>query len=78
MRREATYKVSDRIDVYICAGGDLSSALDAFGDYIRRETLTESLIISTVDEVKDKEKWDLWKEQEMEGRRLLIGVKKHR
>lgn len=77
MRREVDYKVSDRIDVYICAGGDISSALDNFGDYIRRETLTESLIISTIDEVEDKDKWDLWKEQEMEGRTFLIGVKKH-
>ena len=76
MRKEVDYKVSDRIDTYIFTDGDLSKALDAFGDYIREETLTESLIISTVDEIKTKDEWDLWKEQEIEGHSLLIGVKK--
>ena len=76
MRKEVDYKVSDRIDTYIFTDGDISTALDAHGDYIREETLTNSLIISTVDEVEAKDQWDLWKEQEVEGHTLLIGMKK--
>ncbi|MDP4008027.1 MAG: isoleucine--tRNA ligase [Candidatus Peregrinibacteria bacterium] len=76
MRKEVDYKVSDRIDVYIFTDGDLSTALDAYGDYIREETLTESMIISTVDEISNKAAFDLWKEQEIEGHMLLIGIKK--
>ena len=76
MRKEVDYKVSDRIDTYILTNTEITRSLKSFGDYIRSETLTNSLIISTVDEIEAKDAWDLWKEYEIDGQNILVGVKK--
>ncbi len=70
LRKEVNYKVDDRIYIYIHASGQVNDAIQAFADYICRETLAI--------ELQDKGVFEADKEREIdiEGVIIKIGVRK--
>jgi isoleucyl-tRNA synthetase len=46
MRKNAGFKIEDRIQTYYQAGGDLTDVFESWGDYIQAETLSTHLIPS--------------------------------
>jgi isoleucyl-tRNA synthetase len=67
MRKEANYEVDNRIKV--CYDG-WSEVFQKFGELIAKETLADSLKEGKLDQA------DLEKEFEIEGRKIIIGIKK--
>ncbi len=47
LRKEAGYRVEDRIELFVAAGGDLRRAAELHADTIRRETLARRLELGT-------------------------------
>ncbi|MBD3327729.1 isoleucine--tRNA ligase [Candidatus Peregrinibacteria bacterium] len=70
LRKEADYKVSDRIIVNILADKEIDEAVTQFADYIMKETLANE-----VQQSGDLE-WDKEKELEIEGKKVKIAIKK--
>lgn len=70
MRKEAGYNVSDRIYVWIESAGEIERAVTQFADYIRRETLATEL------QQKGDFEWDLEKEEDVEGIKIKLGIRK--
>ncbi len=66
MRKSAGFEIADRIRL-ACEGGDLDRVLDAWGDYIRQETLAESIIHSTAN-------GGYVEEHEIDGRKVRLAV----
>jgi isoleucyl-tRNA synthetase len=44
MRRSADFDITDHIATYYQGGADIKQVVDTFGDYIKRETLSQELI----------------------------------
>lgn len=70
LRKEADYKVDDRIIVSIDVDGVVQEAKDAFQDYIVTETLTKELVAF------DSCQWDKQKDLDLDGIMVRVGVKK--
>ena len=43
MRKQNDYEMMDNIEIYVCADEDVKKAVEAFGDYIKKETLAVSI-----------------------------------
>lgn len=70
LRKEADYKVDDRIIVSIDVEGVVMEAKDAFQDYIVSETLAKELVAF------DSCQWDKQKDLDLDGIMVRVGVKK--
>ncbi|MEK7126748.1 MAG: DUF5915 domain-containing protein, partial [Patescibacteria group bacterium] len=70
LRKEADYRVDDRIYILIEASGEISSAVTEFADYIKRETLADELQQSGSIE------WDKEKLVDIDGINVKIAVKR--
>lgn len=70
LRKEANYKVDDRIYVLVEAAKPVDGAISGFADYICRETLAIEL------QDKGDFQWDKEKVVEIEGARVKIAVRK--
>ena len=70
LRRDADFNLDDRIVIHYQASERLAQAIDAFADYIRAETLGESLLQDTSDNGFYRENF------EIDGETLSVGVKR--
>lgn len=70
LRKEADYKVDDRIYIFIHAPQPIEPAVTAFADYIKRETLALEL------QDQGNFEWDKEKMIEIEGVQVKIAVRK--
>lgn len=70
LRKEADYKVDDRIYVLIAAEGEIGGAVTKFADYISRETLAIEL------QQKGDMEWDKEKVVDVEGATVKIAVRR--
>jgi isoleucyl-tRNA synthetase len=70
LRKEADYKVDDRIYILVEAAEPVGKAVLAFADYIRRETLAIEL------QDKGDLEWDKEKVVEVEGVQVKVAVRK--
>ncbi|MCB0211814.1 MAG: isoleucine--tRNA ligase [Anaerolineae bacterium] len=71
LRKEADYKLDDRITVgFMTSDESLQAIINEFGAYIRSETLAKSLLTESADD------WDLTKEVTVGDVTLNIGVKR--
>jgi isoleucyl-tRNA synthetase len=70
MRRNAGNEIADHITVYHDGGAFFVQALSAFADYIRQETLADSIEEGIPDDV------DLQEEHKISGYRLNLGIKR--
>jgi len=70
LRKEADYKVDDRIYVLIAAEGEIGGAVTKFADYISRETLAIEL------QQKGDMEWDKEKTVDVEGTAVKIAVRR--
>lgn len=74
LRKKADYKVDDRVSVMVAADGDVMGAVESFADYVRAETLCDSLnVVSSGDFGGD---WDEIEEADIDGEKVKIGVKR--
>ncbi|MCB9136313.1 MAG: isoleucine--tRNA ligase [Anaerolineales bacterium] len=71
MRKKAGFNIEDRITTWYVASGELVSVLEAWGDYVKAETLTTVFITGEPGEDAYIE------EQKVEGEALKIGVKRN-
>ncbi|HMQ56682.1 MAG TPA: DUF5915 domain-containing protein, partial [Anaerolineae bacterium] len=72
LRKEADYKLDDRITVGIStADAILQAAVTEFAGYIRSETLADSLVLDGAGQT-----WDQAAEVEVGGTRVEVGVKR--
>jgi isoleucyl-tRNA synthetase len=72
LRKEADYKLDDRITVGISTTDEvLQAAISEFAGYIRAETLTDSLVTAGAGNT-----WDQTVEVEVGGARVEVGVKR--
>ena len=69
-RKEADYQVDDRIKVGVEADGDLLKAVESFVDYIKEETLADSVETSLL------EGFDVKNSGEIDGNKFTIVVKR--
>jgi isoleucyl-tRNA synthetase len=58
MRKSADFQVTDRIRVSVKSTGDVKSALDNFGDYVKGETLADELLSGDI-EGEVQQEWDI-------------------
>jgi len=70
LRKEADYRVDERIYVLIKSESALKEAVFAFADYIKRETLAIEI------QEKGDLDWDREKELEIDGMRLKVAVRR--
>lgn len=70
LRKEADFKVDDRIVVAIDVDGVVAEARDTFKDYLLSETLTKELVAF------DSCQWDKEKDLDLDGIMVRVGVKK--
>ena len=70
MRKSAGFEVLDRIEVGVESSARVDSAVEVFGDYIRRETLCQNLTAVLPDGANLKQEWDI------NGEPAVIAVKK--
>lgn len=70
MRKEASYEVSDRIQILIKSEGELEAAITEHADTIKAETLADEL------QQGGELQWDLEKDFEIEGIQAKLAVKK--
>jgi len=70
LRKDADYKVDDRIYVLVQAESPVKEAVFAFADYIKRETLAIEL------QEKGELEWDREKELEVDGVKVKVAVRK--
>jgi isoleucyl-tRNA synthetase len=70
LRRDADFNISDKIDIAYTASERLTKAIEQFGEYIRTETLGESLEQAAPTNGFRREDFEIDKEQ------LSIGVKR--
>jgi isoleucyl-tRNA synthetase len=70
LRKDADYKVDDRIYIFVQAEGTVGNAVLAFADYIKRETLAQ--------ELQDKGSFEADKEKELDldGVKVKVAVRK--
>jgi isoleucyl-tRNA synthetase len=68
LRKQKDFNVTDRIDVSVGPNADIEKAVAGFGEYIRAETLADSLV---VDAVVDGEEVD-W----LDGSSLVIDIRR--
>jgi isoleucyl-tRNA synthetase len=70
LRKDADYKVDDRIYIYVEAAEPIAAAVLAFADYIKRETLAQ--------ELQDKGSFESDKEKELDldGTKVKVAVRK--
>ena len=61
MRKSAGFEVMDRVRVVVDSSSEVSSAIDSFGDYIRKETLCDSLLtkVDGNDSYSHSQEWDI-------------------
>ncbi|MBN2532728.1 MAG: isoleucine--tRNA ligase [Spirochaetales bacterium] len=72
LRKEADLEMDDRIVTVYKAEGDLAKAIDAFSDYISRETLSTSLTEGTPN------KENVWTiSTKIEGMQLTVGISRN-
>jgi len=70
MRKEAEYKVNDRIYIELrTENQELKNTIEKFRDYIKKETLAQEI-------TENNENFDLEKEIEIEDMKIKIGIKK--
>jgi isoleucyl-tRNA synthetase len=67
MRKEMDLSYDQRVRVALMGDGELNKAVSSFGDYIRRETLADSLEVGELE-------WEP-KEWDVDGRKLLLWIK---
>lgn len=70
LRKEANYKVDDRIYVLVESQGQIAQAITQFADYVKRETLANEL------QQTGSMEWDKEKEMDIEGMKVKIAVRK--
>jgi isoleucyl-tRNA synthetase len=58
MRKSADFKVTDRIRVSVKSTGEVKSALDNFGDYVKGETLADELLSGDI-KGEVRQEWDI-------------------
>jgi hypothetical protein len=69
MRKEASYDVTDRIEIsYLSDSPEILGAMTQFSDTIQSETLAESLTSSALDEADFTKTWDF------DGRECTIAI----
>ncbi len=69
-RKDAKLNVSDKINLFIEATGDIGAAVDENQDYIKEQTLTSSLRMGNADNSDKKF------ENELDGKKIVIGLSK--
>ena len=70
LRKDADYKVDDRIYILVEAGAPVSAAVTSFADYIKRETLAIEL------QQKGNLEWDKEKVVDLEGAQVKVAVRR--
>ena len=70
MRKDAGFEVTDRISLYYEADGELSAALETYGDMIRRTTLATSMQAGKAPEGAVSQNWDI------NGKKAELGIAK--
>ncbi len=70
MRKKADYEVYERIYLQVKASGDIEEAVTQFADYIKRETLSIEL------QQGSEFTWDKEEEVEINGEKVVIGVRR--
>jgi hypothetical protein len=70
MRRSAGFEIADHITTFYQGDEYISKVIADFTDYIKQETLSEELLNKSPEEGSHTETFKL------EGRELLLGVKK--
>lgn len=76
MRKDADLVVDNKIKTYVISNDGVCKAVNQFNELIKSETLSSSLVSSTVNDVKNKDNWTLWKEHEIDSDQILIGILK--
>lgn len=70
LRKQANFQVDDRIQAYVVTSDpELKQALEQFSDYLKRETLSETLELTT------PFKADAETEEKLEGKLVKVGVR---
>jgi isoleucyl-tRNA synthetase len=57
-RKEMNFEIMDRISIYFSGDKEIQNVFETFSDYIKQETLTDSIHFSAVKE-KDMQSWDI-------------------
>lgn len=70
MRKKADFNISDTIHITYAAGEKISQAVEQFADYIRAETLGETLVNAEPSDGFHREDFDI------DGEKLSLGVKR--
>lgn len=71
MRKDAGFDIADRITTYYAATGEIAQVFDAWGGYIKAETLTTNLVSGDPPEEAFKEV------HKVEGESITLGVKRN-
>ncbi len=74
LRRDANFDIDDRIHVIYSASERIQQAIQQFGDYIRAETLAESLAVQVSEDGFYSENFTF--KRELEAESLTLGVKR--
>lgn len=74
LRKEANFNISDRIHVVYTATAKFSAAIEEYADYIKQETLAETLTLGTGNGDFRSEEFTF--KNELEGETLTLGVQR--
>jgi hypothetical protein len=70
MRKEAGFRVADRIATYYAGDSALGEAIQDYADYLRAETLSQEVVAG--EPPADAYRW----QGQIDGRRLVLGVRR--
>ncbi|MDG5766778.1 isoleucine--tRNA ligase [Balneolales bacterium ANBcel1] len=59
MRKEANFELTDRIDMYLDGDEELKSSIQFMNEYVKSETLAESVQFGTADESDFTKQWEI-------------------
>jgi isoleucyl-tRNA synthetase len=59
MRKEANYELTDRIDIFLEGDEEVTSAVDHMKEYLKRETLAESIRFGSVSDYDFIKQWEI-------------------
>ncbi len=71
MRREAGFELSDRITTYFTGDAEIAAVMASHGDYIRAETLSESIVAGAAPEDAHAATFDL------EGAKVTLAIRRN-
>jgi isoleucyl-tRNA synthetase len=76
MRKDAEFDIADHIVLHYTASARLKSAIQQFADYIRSETLADTLIDAEPENGFFRREFGLADETDIDGEQLTVGVKR--